>query len=35
MTYNSRRDLQGHMDIGLSRSTDSGETWARPALLWI
>lgn len=22
MRYNSRRDLQGHMDIGLSRSTD-------------
>ena len=30
MRYNSRRDLQGHMDIGLSRSTDGGETWARP-----
>lgn len=23
----SKRDLQGNMDIGLSRSTDSGETW--------
>ena len=30
MRYKSRRDLQGHMDIGLSRSTDGGETWARP-----
>ena len=30
MRYRSRRDLQGHMDIGLSRSTDGGETWARP-----
>ena len=30
MRYNSRRDLQGHMDIGLSRSTDGGETRARP-----
>jgi len=30
MRYNSRRDLQGHMDIGLSRSTDGGETWTRP-----
>ncbi|MEC8014086.1 MAG: sialidase family protein [Verrucomicrobiota bacterium] len=30
MRYNSRRDLQGHMDIGLSRSTDGGETWASP-----
>ena len=30
MRYNSRRDLQGHMDIGLSRSTDGGKTWARP-----
>jgi len=30
MRYNSRRDLQGHMDIGLSRSTDGGDTWARP-----
>ena len=29
MRYNSRRDLQGHMDIGLSRSTDGGEPWAR------
>ena len=29
MRYRSRRDLQGHMDIGLSRSTDGGETWAR------
>lgn len=30
MRYNSRRDLQGHMDIGLSRSTDGGKTWAAP-----
>lgn len=30
LRYNSRRDLQGHMDIGLSRSTDGGKTWAAP-----
>jgi len=30
MRYDSRRDLQGHMDIGLSRSTDGGRTWSRP-----
>lgn len=30
MRYNSRRDLQGHMDIGLSRSTDGGLTWEDP-----
>ncbi len=30
MRYNSRRDLQGHMDIGLSRSTDGGKTWEDP-----
>ena len=30
MRYQSRRDLQGHMDIGLSRSTNGGETWTRP-----
>ena len=30
MRYKSRRDLQGHMDIGLSRSLNGGETWARP-----
>lgn len=30
MRYTSRRDLQGHMDIGLSRSTDGGRTWAPP-----
>ena len=30
MRYKSRKDLQGHMDIGLSRSMDGGETWARP-----
>ncbi|MDE0863577.1 MAG: sialidase family protein [Rubripirellula sp.] len=30
MRYRSRRDLQGHMDIGLSRSTDGGKTWESP-----
>ncbi len=25
--YDSARDLQGHMDIGLSRSLDKGKTW--------
>ncbi len=30
MRYTSSRDLQGDMDIGLSRSTDGGNTWARP-----
>jgi len=30
LRYNSRRDLQGHMDIGLSRSTDGGKTWEPP-----
>ena len=25
--YSSGRDLQGHMDIGLSRSLDKGKTW--------
>ena len=30
MRYESRRDLQGHMDIGLSRSVEGGETWAKP-----
>ena len=30
MRYRSRRDLQGHMDIGLSRSTDGGKTWEKP-----
>lgn len=25
--YESSRDLQGHMDIGLHRSTDGGNTW--------
>lgn len=30
MRYRSRHDLQGHMDIGLSRSTDGGKTWEKP-----
>lgn len=30
MRYNSSKDLQGHMDIGLSRSTDGGKTWEKP-----
>ena len=30
MRYKSRRDLQGHIDIGLSRSTDGGKTWESP-----
>lgn len=30
MRYKSRRDLQGHMDIGLSRSTDGGKSWGIP-----
>ena len=30
MRYRSRRDLQGHMDIGLSRSTDGGKSWESP-----
>jgi len=30
MRYLSRRDLQGHIDIGLSRSTDGGQTWETP-----
>ncbi|MFY7819084.1 MAG: sialidase family protein [Akkermansiaceae bacterium] len=30
MRYLSARDLQGHMDIGLSRSKDGGRTWADP-----
>lgn len=30
MRYNSRKDLQEHMDIGLSRSTDGGQTWSAP-----
>lgn len=30
MRYRSRRDLQGHMDIGLMRSTDGGKTWSAP-----
>lgn len=30
MRYRSSADLQGHMDIGLSRSTDGGQSWANP-----
>ncbi len=30
MRYEGGRDLQGHMDIGLSRSTDGGTTWEAP-----
>jgi len=30
MRYLSPADLQGHMDIGLSRSTDGGKTWSAP-----
>jgi sialidase-1 len=30
MRYENSRDLQGHMDIGLSRSTDGGKTWSAP-----
>jgi sialidase-1 len=30
MRYDSPHDLQGHMDIGLSRSTDGGRTWSAP-----
>ncbi|MFT5299870.1 MAG: sialidase-1 [Mariniblastus sp.] len=31
MRYDSSRDLQGDMDIGLSRSSDGGQTWSEPA----
>jgi hypothetical protein len=30
LRFNSARDLQEHIDIGLSRSTDGGQTWAKP-----
>ncbi|MCL4109428.1 UNVERIFIED_CONTAM: hypothetical protein GTU68_043656 [Idotea baltica] len=30
LRYNSRKDLQEHIDIGLSRSTDGGKTWTDP-----
>jgi sialidase-1 len=30
LRYNSARDLQEHIDIGLSRSTDGGQTWEAP-----
>ncbi|MFT5106200.1 MAG: sialidase-1 [Pseudoalteromonas tetraodonis] len=29
MRYNSAKDLQEHMDVGLSRSTDGGQTWEK------
>lgn len=25
--YNNAKDLQGHIDVGMSRSTDGGQTW--------
>lgn len=30
MRYNSKRDLQEHIDIGLSVSKDGGQTWTEP-----
>lgn len=30
MRFNSAKDLQEHMDIGLSRSIDGGQTWSTP-----
>ena len=30
--YNSSVDLQEHIDIGLSRSTDGGQTWEKMRL---
>jgi len=30
MRHDSRRDLQGNIDIALCRSTDRGETWSAP-----
>jgi sialidase-1 len=30
LRYNSRKDLQEHIDIGLSVSNDGGQTWADP-----
>ncbi len=30
MRYNSPKDLQEHIDIGLSRSEDGGRTWSAP-----
>ncbi|MGJ8697854.1 MAG: exo-alpha-sialidase [Verrucomicrobiaceae bacterium] len=30
LRYRSSRDLQGHMDIGLSRSRDGGRSWSDP-----
>ena len=30
LRYNSAKDLQEHMDIGLSRSADGGKTWEKP-----
>lgn len=33
MRYESAHDLQGHMDIGLSRSTDGGNSWSKPVAI--
>lgn len=33
--YNSSVDLQEHVDVGLSRSTDGGKTWERCVCLWL
>lgn len=30
LRYNGRKDLQEHMDVGLSRSTDGGQSWEDP-----
>ena len=30
LRYRSAKDLQEHIDIGLSRSTDGGQTWEKP-----
>ena len=30
--YNSSVDLQEHVDVGLSRSTDGGKTWEKMRL---
>lgn len=33
--YNSSVDLQEHVDVGLSRSTDGGKTWEKCVCLWL